>query len=183
MGKGTGLGLSTVYGAVKQNNGFIDVFSEPGSGTTFTIFLPRHMDKVVQARTESSTEPNLRGQETILLVEDDPDILNISKMILETQGYTMLVASSPGEAIRVAGEHSGEVHLLLTDVVMPEMNGWVLSENLLSLYPHIRRLFMSGYTADVIVQRGVLQEGVFFIEKPFLPETLAAKVREVLDSK
>lgn len=183
VGEGTGLGLATVYGAVKQNNGFINVYSEPGLGTTFTIYLPQHGGKVEQARTEGATEPAQRGEETILLVEDEPAFLNIATMILTRQGYTVLAANSPGEAIRLAEEFAGEISLLVTDVVMPEMNGRDLVKNLLSINPHLKRLFMSGYTYDVIAHHGVLDEGVPFIQKPFTMTDLAAKVREVLDSK
>jgi two-component system cell cycle sensor histidine kinase/response regulator CckA len=183
VGMGTGLGLSSVFGSVKQNNGFIDVISEPGSGTTFTIYLPRHVGKVEQTLTESETKPDLRGHETILLVEDQPDILQITRVMLEAQGYAILAASLPGDAIRLASEHPGEIHLLITDVIMPGMDGWALATKLSSLYPQLKRLFMSGYTADIIAHHGVLQEGESFIEKPFSPKTLAAKVREVLDSR
>ena len=162
VGKGTGLGLATVYGIVKQNNGFINVYSEPGQGTTFTIYLPRHAGKAEQARTEGAAEPAARGHETILLVEDEPAILKLTTRMLEQLGYTVLAASTPGEAIRLAREHAGEIHLLMTDVVMPEMNGRDLARNLLSLYPHLKCLFMSGYTADVIAHHGVLDEGRAF---------------------
>jgi CheY-like chemotaxis protein len=183
VGEGTGLGLATVYGAVKQNNGFINVYSEPGLGTTFTIYLPRHVGKGMQAGTMGAAEPVTCGQETILLVEDESAILDLCTMILKKLGYTVLAANSPGEAIRLAREHAGDISLLMTDVVMPEMNGRDLAKNLLSLYPHIRRLFMSGYTADVIAHHGVLDEGVHFIQKPFSMPDLAAKVREVFDSE
>ena len=113
-------------------------------------------------------------------MEDEPAILKMTTTMLERQGYTVLAASTPGEAIRLAREHAGEIHLLMTDVVMPEMNGRDLAKNLLSLYPHLKRLFMSGYTADVIAHHGVLDEGVHFIQKPFSMESLAAKVREAL---
>ena len=182
VGEGSGLGLSTVYGATKQNNGFIYVYSEPGLGSTFTIYLPRHTGKGMLTRTEVTAKPVAHGQETILLVEDEPSILNVTTMILTGQGYTVLAANSPGEAIRLAGEHAGEISLLITDVIMPEMNGRDLAENLRSLYPHIKRLFMSGYTADVIAQHGALDEGVHFIQKPFSTPGLAAKVREVCDA-
>ncbi len=181
VGAGTGLGLAMVYGAVKQNHGFIDVYSEPGQGTTFTIYLPRHVGKAGQARTEGAAGPDRRGQETILLVEDESAILKLTTMLLEMQGYAVLPASTPGEAIRLAREHAGEIQLLMTDVVMPEMNGRDLAKNLLSLYPHLKRLFMSGYTADMIAHHGVLDEGVHFIQKPFSIKGLAAKVREALD--
>ena len=180
-GKGTGLGLATVYGIVKQNNGFINVYSEPGQGTTFTIYLPSHKGKAGQTRPEAPATPAARGHETILLVEDEPAILEMATTMLERQGYTVRAAGTPGEAIRLAREHTGEIDLLVTDVVMPEMNGRDLAKNLLSLYPHLKRLFMSGYTANVIAHHGVLDEGVYFIQKPFSISELTAKVREALD--
>ncbi len=183
VGLGTGLGLATVYGVVKQNNGFINVYSEPGQGTIFTIYLPRYGGKAGPEQTEGAGKPALRGHETILLVEDEPAILKLATMMLEKQGYTVRAASTPGEAIRLAREHSGMIHLLMTDVVMPEMNGRDLAKNLLSLYPQLKRLFMSGYTADVIAHHGVLDEGVYFIQKPFAVKDLSAKVREALDSE
>ncbi len=183
IGEGTGLGLATVYGAVKQNNGFINTYSEPGIGTTFTIYLPRHAGRVLRAPAAAAAEPAVRGHETILLVEDEPAILELTRKMLEKHGFTVLTAGAPGEAIRIARERAGEIHLLMTDVVMPEMNGRELAKNLLALYPEIKRLFMSGYTADVIAHRGVLDEGVRFIQKPFSTQTLVAKVREVLDGE
>ncbi len=183
MGRGIGLGLATVYGIVKQNNGFINVYSEPGQGATFKIYLPRHAAKVEGKRREGPAAPEVRGSETILLVEDEPAMLRTTTLILERQGYTVLAASTPGEAIRLAREHADEMHLLMTDVVMPEMNGRDLAKHLLSLYPHLRRLFMSGYPADVIARHGVLDPGVHFIQKPFSMKGLAVKVREALDEK
>ncbi len=180
--EGTGLGLATVYGIVKQNDGFINVYSEPGDGTTIKLYLRRHMGKAEQVEEERPAEPANRGNETILLAEDEPAILKLTTVMLERQGYTVLAASTPGEAIRLAEEHTGKIHLLMTDVVMPEMNGRELAKKLLRLYPDIRRLFMSGYTANVIAHRGVVDEGVDFIQKPFAMQDLAAKVREVLDS-
>ncbi len=180
VGKGTGLGLATVYGIVKQNNGFINVYSELGLGTTFQIYLPRHKGKAEQMVKEGSLEQAGRGHETILLVEDEPAILSMTTMMLERQGYTVLAAGTPGGAIRLAEAYPGEIHLLMTDVVMPEMNGRDLAKNLLTLYPNIRRLFMSGYTADVIAHHGVLDAGVNFIQKPFSMQNLVAKVREAL---
>jgi len=180
VNKGTGLGLATVYGAVKQNNGYINVYSEPDQGSTFTICLPRHVGKDEQLKKQGTTGFPLRGQETILLVEDEPSILEVTTMILEMQGYSVLKASTPGEALDLARKYAGEIHLLLTDVVMPEMNGRDLARNLLALYPDIKRLFMSGYTANVIAHHGVLDEGVHFIQKPFSTNDLAAKIREAL---
>jgi PAS domain S-box-containing protein len=181
VGKGTGLGLSTVYGIVKQNRGYITVESEPGQGTTFKIYLPRHMAKENHLPEHAPVQPAAHGHETILLVEDEPAILRMTTLMLERLGYVVLPAGRPGEAIHLAREHAGAIHLLITDVVMPEMNGRDLAKNLLSVYPDIKRLFMSGYTADVIAHQGVLDEGVHFIQKPFRKNELAEKVREALD--
>jgi CheY-like chemotaxis protein len=183
QGKGTGLGLATVYGAVKQNSGFINVTSEPGAGTAFTIYLPRHEGKSKHVLNDTEVESVPKGRETILLVEDELSILNLVTIILTEQGYNVLTAKTPGEALKVAREYSGEIKLLLTDVVMPEMNGRDLAKNILSIFPGIKRLFMSGYTADVITHHGVLEEGVHFIQKPFNMNILATKVREALDSQ
>jgi len=180
---GTGLGLATVYGIVKQNDGLIDVCSEPDDGTTFTIYLPRHTGEAQQVQKEGPAKPADRGHETILLAEDEPAILKLTAMMLERQGYVVLAASTPGEAIRLAREHAGTIHLLMTDVIMPEMNGRDLAKNLLPLYPDLKRLFMSGYTADVIAHRGVIDEGVNFIQKPFSSQDLAVKMRQALDSR
>ena len=181
MGKGTGLGLATVYGIVKQNNGFISVYSEPGIGTTFKIYLPRHEIQHDPSTTSASGRLSLLGNETILLVEDELAILHMTKTMLEHQGYTVLAANAPEEAIRLAREYTGDIHLLITDVIMPGMNGRDLVRNLLPLYPEIERLFMSGYTANVIAHHGVLDEGVNFIQKPFTIKEISAKVREALD--
>jgi two-component system, cell cycle sensor histidine kinase and response regulator CckA len=179
--RGTGLGLATVYGIVKQNDGFINVYSEPDQGTTFKIYLPRHLSKTVSLPEKEPDKPSERGHETVLLVEDEPSILKMTRMMLEREGYKVLAAGTPGEAIRLANEHAGEIHLLMTDVVMPEMNGRDLAKNILSLYPHLKCLFMSGYTANVIAHHGVLDEGVQFIQKPFAKQDLAIKVRGVLN--
>ncbi len=181
VGKGTGLGLATVYGIVKQNQGFVNVYSEPGHGTTFKIYLPRHLAKENHLPENALAKPAAHGHETILLVEDEPAILKMTTIMLERLGYVVLAASRPGEAIRLAQENPGKIDLLMTDVVMPEMNGRDLAKNLLSLYPDIKRLFMSGYTADVIAHQGVLDEGVHFIQKPFYKNALASKIREALD--
>jgi len=181
MGKGTGLGLATIYGIVKQNSGFINVYSEPGQGTSFKIYLPRHGGKVAPARKEDSAGLVAYGNESILLVEDEPTILDMTTTMLELHGYKVLPAATPVDAIRLAREHIGEIHLLMTDVVMPDMNGKDLARKLLSLYPNLKCLFMSGYTANVIARHGVLDEGIHFVQKPFSINDLTAKVREVLD--
>jgi len=182
VGKGTGLGLSTIYGIVKQNNGIIDVKSTLGEGSTFNIYLPRYIDKNQQMQNEliKGEESTTIGHETILLVEDEPSILKLTKMMLEKQGYTVLAASRPCEAIDIAQKHHGKIHLLMTDVVMPEMNGRDLARTILSIYPDIKRLFMSGYTADVIAHQGVLDAGVHFIQKPFSKQDLSRKIKETL---
>ncbi|MBF0204890.1 MAG: PAS domain S-box protein [Desulfamplus sp.] len=182
MHKGTGLGLATVYGIVRQNKGFINVCSEPGKGTTFRIYLPRHMENVSQIKKEDRKEPAEHGHETVLLVEDEPTILKMGKTMLESLGYKVLTADTPGKAISIAKEYAGEIALLITDVVMPEMSGRDLAVNILSRYPAIKCLFMSGYTADMIAHNGVLDQGVHFIQKPFSRNELAAKVRNALIS-
>jgi CheY-like chemotaxis protein len=180
MGKGTGLGLTSVYGMVKHNNGFINVYSEPGQGTTFKIYLPLFTEKSALLPTKEQGRQAEGGQETIMLVEDEQSILKMTTMMLEKLGYTVLATSNPGEAIRQAHEHSGRIDLLITDVVMPEMNGRDLAGRLITVYPELKRLFMSGYTANVIAHHGVLDEDVHFIQKPFSKKNLAAKVRQVL---
>jgi PAS domain S-box-containing protein len=181
IGQGTGLGLATVYGIVKQNNGFINVYSEPGEGTTFKIYLPVHSEPAV-SKQKDFKETSQKGNETILLVEDEEAILMMTKMMLGRLGYTVLTASGPNEAISIVeASDINAIHLLMTDVVMPEMNGRDLSKKLLSMYPDLKCLYMSGYTANVIAHHGVLDTGVQFINKPFSRQDLATKVREVLD--
>ena len=175
--------MATVYGIVKQNGGFIDVFSEPGQGSTFRIYLPPYTNALPSTQAGMHLETSLsKGHETVLLVEDEPSLLSLTSTMLEKLGYRALKASTPGEAIRIAKEHAGEIHLLITDVVMPEMNGRDLARVLLSLYPNLKRLFMSGYTANVIAHQGVLDEGVNFIQKPFTRELLGIKVRKALET-
>ncbi len=181
IGHGTGLGLATVYGIVKQNDGFINVYSEPGEGTTFKIYLPVYSEMAVP-KQKTFKKTSLTGNETILLVEDEKAILRMTKMMLERLDYTVLTASTPKEAISIVkASNINTIHLLLTDVVMPEMNGRDLSKKLLSIYPDLKCLFMSGYTANVIAHHGVLDTGVQFINKPFSTQDLSTKVREVLD--
>ncbi|RJR35532.1 MAG: PAS domain S-box protein [Desulfobacteraceae bacterium] len=181
MNQGTGLGLATVYGIVQQNNGFIDVESEPGNGTAFRIYLPRHAGKADKVSVEAVAEvPRGRG-EVVLLVEDEPAIMKIGQLMLETLGYKVVGADTPGAAVHLADEYKGGIDLLITDVVMPEMNGRDLSGKVQIVHPGIKTLYLSGYTADVIAHRGVLQEGVQFIQKPFSLKELGVKVREMLD--
>ncbi|MBF0573674.1 MAG: PAS domain S-box protein [Desulfamplus sp.] len=184
VGKGTGLGLSTIYGIVKQNNGIIDVKSTLGEGSTFNIYFPRYIDKNQQIQNNflKGEESTSIGRETILLVEDEPSILTLTRMMLQKQGYTVLAAKRPGEAIDIAQKYPSRIDLLMTDVVMPEMNGRDLAKNILSIYPDIKRLFMSGYTANVIAHHGVLDAGVHFIQKPFSKQELSLKVRDALSS-
>jgi len=184
IGKGTGLGLATVYGIVHQNGGFIAVSSEVDKGTTFRIYLPRHVDGPAPAVVLSNAgKAGLSGDETILLVEDELALLGLGKTILERLGYTVLAASTPKEAIRLVSGHSTAIHLLLTDVIMPEMTGVDLAKRLLPVIPGLNCLFMSGYTANVIAHHGVLDDRVNFIPKPFSAQELALKVRAVLDGK
>ncbi len=180
-GKGTGLGLATVYGIVKQNNGFINVYSEAGQGSTFRIYLPRFVADEDTDKALPKKKTAAAGSETILLVEDESTILRMTRMMLERKGYTVIPAATPAEAMEKAKNHPGPIHLIMTDVVMPEMNGRDLAEQIILLYPDIRLLFMSGYTANVIAHHGVLDEGVAFIQKPFSMADMTAKVREVLD--
>lgn len=182
LGSGTGLGLATVYGIVKQNNGFINVYSEPDKGTSIKIYLPRYAGQPIESKSENDLEiPLSRGNEVVLLVEDDAAILKLGKKILEDIGYMVLSANGPIEALSLVEKHTGEINILVTDVVMPEMNGRELSEKMQSLYPGLKTLFMSGYTANVIAHRGVLEDGVNFISKPFSKMDMAIKVRKVLD--
>ncbi|MCB2218601.1 MAG: PocR ligand-binding domain-containing protein [Desulfobulbaceae bacterium] len=181
IGKGTGLGLATVYGIVKQNNGFVIVDSESGRGTTFSIYLPSHDEHINTPSPPASKKTSVSGTETILLVEDEPMILEMTTIMLRDHGYHVLGASLPAEAIHLARTHSGQIHLLLTDVIMPDMNGRDLANQILACHSGLDCLFMSGYTADVIADHGVLDEGVHFIQKPFTMQDLAVKVRAIFD--
>jgi CheY-like chemotaxis protein len=180
LGHGTGLGLATVYGIVKQNDGFINVYSEVNKGTTFKIYLPQQAEGDSSAKLGGVKEiPKTKG-ETILVVEDEPALLRMTKTMLEQFGYRVLAAKGGKEAVETAEDYEGTIDLVLTDIVMPEMNGRDLAERIAKLYPGIRQLFMSGYTAKVIASKGVIDEGMHFIQKPFSAGDLAAKVRLVL---
>jgi CheY-like chemotaxis protein len=180
-GKGTGLGLSTAYGIVKQSGGFIWVASEPGQGTTFKIYLPQVANAAESvARTPVHARPSL-GAETILVAEDEEPVRVLACRCLEGMGYRVLSASRADEAERMAVRHAGPIHLLLADVVMPGGSGPELAERLAAEHPEMRILYMSGYTDDAIVHRGVIAPGIELLEKPFTPATLAKKVRDVLD--
>jgi PAS domain S-box-containing protein len=178
--KGTGLGLSTVYGIMRQNGGWICVSSDPGKGTSFKLYFPRIDGNVVVEQGETARSPGANGGETILVVEDQEAVRRLTVAMLKLCGYQILEAAEAGEALDVAQRHSGEIHLLLTDVVLPGINGKELSERLRILRPKLKVLFTSGYTAEIIGHRGVLGHGLAYIPKPFGPDTLAAKVREVL---
>jgi PAS domain S-box-containing protein len=182
LGRGTGLGLASVYGAVKQNRGAIEVSSEPGKGTTIEVFLPRHMDDADDVSGKCAPEPAKRGHETILLVEDDEALLKLTAKLLTTLGYTVLSTGCTEKALDLANAHGQAIQLLLSDVVMPRMNGRDLADAVRPVCLHGKVLFMSGYPADVIAPYGILDEGVHLIHKPFTIDALAAKVREVLDN-
>jgi PAS domain S-box-containing protein len=183
VGRGTGLGLATVYGIVKQNKGLIKVNSEPGSGTTFELFLPRYAAATVAARRQERGAAPSGGHETILLVEDETSILNMARLMLQKLGYRVLAAATPSEALRLARKHHEEIQLLIVDVVMPEMNGRDLAKQVKAFCPEMARLFMSGHAGDIITRKGNLEEALHFIQKPFFMQDLATKVREALTAQ
>ncbi|MFH0730319.1 MAG: response regulator [Pseudomonadota bacterium] len=182
LGRGTGLGLSTVYGIVKQHHGFVHVDSEPGEGTSFKIYLPRHFGDISKEEEQCNGEILCGRGKTVLIVEDEEAILRLTIIMLKNLGFTILAANSPTEAIRLAREQTDGIHLLLSDVIMPEMNGRDLAERILAIHPNCNYLFMSGYTADIIANQGKLDEGMHLIQKPFTARELAAKVREAFAS-
>lgn len=179
LGHGTGLGLATVYGIVKQNNGFINVVSELDHGTTFEIYLPQHTDQDLLVYDEHQHFSLAGGSDTILLVEDEPALLHLVRNMLIQLGYQVIAVETPYAAIQRCKAYEGEIHMLITDIVMPEINGWELARQLLIFQPRLKLLFMSGYTAEIIARHGVLEEGVSFIQKPFSLKDLAARVNEV----
>ena len=180
-GKGTGLGLATVYGIVKQSGGHIWVHSEFGKGTTFKIYLPATLDEREAETPSQGTRRSSRGNETILVVEDDAAVRNVVIDMLEGSGYTILEARNGDDALRICREHAEEIHLLLSDVVMPGMSGRELAGRIGEINPGLKVLFMSGYTDNAIQQHGVLEPSIAFIEKPFSVVELTCKIREVLE--
>jgi len=183
VGKGTGLGLATVYGIVKQSGGFIEVESEPGRGASFKVYLPRVEEAVGVPEAPRAAGARLRGSETVLLVEDDESLRTLAREILTVQGYVVLEAASPGAALRIQETHPGHIDLLLTDVVMPEMNGRQLADRLKVARPDMVVLFMSGYTGAALGERGEVTEfSGQLLQKPFTPDGLNRRVREVLDA-
>jgi CheY-like chemotaxis protein len=181
VGKGTGLGLPMVYGIVKQNSGFINVYSEVGEGTICRIYLPRHVEEPEAQAEPLEADTITGGDETVLLVEDEPILLKMGKAMLEKLGYRVLSAVSPTQAIKLAEKYPHDIDLLITDIVMPGMNGRDMAARIKALYPKLKCLFMSGYTANVVAHRGVLEEGLHFMQKPFSMEALAKKTRETLE--
>jgi CheY-like chemotaxis protein len=183
-GKGTGLGLSTAFGIVQQSGGSIWVRSAVGEGTTFEVCLPATEDTTAfEAMPARDSTADLRGSETILLVEDEEQVRVIAADLVRRQGYRVLVASRPSEALMLSRAHPGIIDLLITDVVMPEMGGRALAEQLAADRPEMSVLFMSGYTDDAVMRHGVMQSGLAFIQKPLTPETFALRVRQVLDRR
>jgi CheY-like chemotaxis protein len=182
VGRGTGLGLSTVYGIVKQSGGNIWVYSEPGRGTTFKVYLPRVEEAVEPEKARKPVETRARGRETVLVVEDEDVLRGLVKRMLGLLNYRALEAASGGDAFLLCERHKEPIHLMITDVVMPQMGGRQLAERLAALHPEMRVLYMSGYTDNAIVHHGVLEPGTPFLQKPFTASSLARTVREVLDA-
>jgi nitrogen-specific signal transduction histidine kinase len=181
-GKGTGLGLATVYGIVKQSVGYTAVYSEPGHGSTFKVYLPRVEEAVTKAESAKRGPGLAKGLETVLVAEDEEGVRSLVGKVLESYGYKVLEVREPGEALTIVEQYAKPIDLLLTDVVMPHMSGKELATRLTTVHPEVKVLYMSGYTDDAIVRHGILEAGTFFLQKPFRPSALVQKVREVLDN-
>jgi two-component system cell cycle sensor histidine kinase/response regulator CckA len=180
-GKGTGLGLATIYGIIKQHEGYISVYSEPGMGTTFKIYLPRVDESPETLLDNLPVRKGKSGSETVVVAEDDAGVRQLVSNILEKHGYRVITADTTEKLIQILGRHNGPLHLLLTDVIMPDMNGKELFERFKPIYPEMKVIYMSGYTDDVIAHHGILESGFHFIQKPFALSTLTNKIRTVLD--
>jgi CheY-like chemotaxis protein len=181
-GEGTGLGLSTVFGIVQQHGGSIWVYSEPGQGSTFKVYLPRAAESACVAENRPLPEPIRVAVETVLVVDDEARLRQLVDTILRRKGYSVLTAASPAEALQLSAQHGGKIDLLLTDVVMPGMNGRLLAARLVERRPGLRVLYMSGYTGTVAVHHGMLDEGIALLQKPITPDALARAVREALEA-
>jgi CheY-like chemotaxis protein len=181
LGKGTGLGLATVYGIVRQSEGHISVESEPGQGAAFRIYLPR-VDEAIEVHQEYPAPERPQGSETVLVVEDEDQVRSLTQETLQRQGYAVLAARHPGEALLLAERHPGPIHLLVTDVVLPQMDGRELADRLAAARPELKVIYVSGYASGASTQVGGAKPGRGFLGKPFSPAALARKVREVLDA-
>jgi CheY-like chemotaxis protein len=182
-GSGTGLGLAMVYGVVKQSGGYIWVYSEQGKGSSFKIYLPHAAQAVETVVAKKPKESVKRGSETILLVEDDPAVRNLVTSMLESQGYQVLVSQDPGDVAAICEKHTGHIHLLLTDLILPGISGRDIAKHVGKLRPDTKVLFMSGYTDDALIHSHGFDERFAFLQKPFSSGTLGAKIREVLDAE
>jgi CheY-like chemotaxis protein len=181
VGKGTGLGLSTVYGIVQQSGGHISVTSSPGAGTTFRIYFPHIVEQVEPETWRETRSEIVGGTETILLVEDEASVRHLVKQVLRRKGYHVLEAQHGGEALLICERYDRDIHLMITDIVMPQMSGRELAARLRSIRPALKIAYMSGYTDDAVVRHGVSEAGIAFLQKPFTPDVLLSKIRRVLD--